>query len=384
MRFAGTFLPLAVFCVSLSGTLIFRKPNTQLAWSETNSSGDRSPASRTKTARAESTFAAVRALLRDGKIEPARDFLRQLGAQDPTALFKLLSMLPGLPGMEDIIRETAAGLPWNQQATTELLNSISSDDWKILAWQSYISAQIGLRPDQEIYDVGLKAGGNASGRCLTGLFTDAAEKRPEAMLAIINRESDMVINMIFFGEIMKFHPERASEIFRSIPDGTPGSAYNKHYILQSLIQTLPTAANLEAVLQEGGDRGIYDRNLGSFMVCSAILNASLQQKAEILEWIGTQPPLARNRLLDGIVVSTIFDSSDAISPAEFSKILNTYTSGYMQEQALDSWLERNKDLDEKDPGWIDQLPNQRLRDHALKLLEKRQAAVSPDAQPPDR
>lgn len=377
-------LPLAVFGLTLTGTLIFRKPNPPRTLAETHPSRDHSPATRTKVSRPESTFAAVRALLRDGKIEPARDLLRQLGAQNPTAFFKLLSKLPGLPGMEDIIRNTAASLPWNQQAITELLNSISSDDWKILAWQSYITAQVGLRPDQEIYDVGLKAEGNASGRSLTGLFTDSAEKRPEAMLAIINRESDMVINMIFFGEVMKFHPDRASELFRSIPDGSPGSAYSKHYILQSLIQALPTAANLEAVLQEGGDRGIYDRNSSSFLVCSAISNASPQQKAEILAWIGNQPPLARNRLLDGIVFSTVFDSNDPISPADFSKVLDTYTSGYMQEQALDSWLKRNKDLDETDPGWIDQLPSQRLRDHALKLREKRQDAVTPDDPPIDR
>lgn len=377
MSFYRTILPVAIFGMSLAGTLIFRNSSISQPSTETNSLPSGSPTHRTKTTRTESTFAAVRALLRDGKIEAARDLLHQLGQQDPVAFFKLLGKLPGMPGMEHIIRETAARLPWNHHATTELLNHIKTDDWKILAWESYITAQIGLRPDQEIYDVGLKAGGNAGGRCLLGLFADAAEKRPEAMLAIINRQSDMVINMLFFGEIMKFHPERAFELFRSIPDGTPGSAYNKSYIRETLVEAMPTAKTLEAALQESGDRGIYNWSLGSFLVCSAISKANPEQKAEILDWIANQPPIARNRLLEGIVFSTHFDYNDPIAPEEFSKVLNTYTSGYMQEQALDRWLQRNKDLYPTNPNWIAQLPTERLRNHALDLRKKHESAPDP-------
>ncbi len=372
MSLLRKLLPVAVFGLSLAGTLVFRKSNTPQTSEETHPLSGGSPAPRTKTARTETTFATVRALLRDGKIDPARDLLRQLGASDPAAFFKLLSKLPGLPGMEDIIGETAARLPWNQQSTTELLNRISTDDWKILACQSYITAQAGLRPDQEIYDVAGKADGNASENCLIGLLKDAAEKRPDAMLAILNRDSGMSANMMFFGEVMKFHPERASELFRSIPDGAPGSAYSKSYILQTRIEALPTAENLQAVLLERGPRGVYDWSSGSFLVGNAISRASPQQKAEILEWIGTQPPIARNRLLGGIVFSTMFDYNDPISPADFSKVLDTYTSGYMQEKALDRWLQRNKDLDQKDPAWIDQLPTERLRNHMLELRKKRE------------
>lgn len=368
---------IAVFALSLVGTLIFRKSGTPHTSAQTESSPANSPAPRSKTARTERTFAAVHSLLRNGRIDDARELLRQLGEQDPVAFFKLLGRLPGLPGIEDIIRETAKRLPWNEQAITELLNKIGTDDWKTLAWQSYITAQVGLRSDQEIYEVGLEAGGNASGRSIIGLLTDAAEKRPDAMLAIINRQSDMVINMMFFGEIMKFHPERASELFRSIPDGELGSAYNKSYILQTRIEALPTAENLQAVLLERGNRGIYDNNSGSFLVCSAASKANPQQKAKILEWIGTQPPIARNRLLDGIVFSTVFEYNDPIPPAEFSKVLNTYTSGYLQEQALETWLKRNKELDQKDPNWIDQLPTERLRNHALDLRKKRESGPEP-------
>lgn len=377
MSFLRKLLPVAVFGLSLAGTLVFRKSGTPDTSPETNPLSGASPAPRTKTARSETTFAAVKALLRDGKIDAARDLLHQLGAQDPAAFFKLLSRLPGLPGMEDIIRETAESLPWDQQDTTDLLNRISSDDWKILAWQSYITAQVGLRSDQEIYDISRKADGNASTNCLIGLLKDAAEKRPDAMLAILNRKSGMSTNMMFFGEVMKFHPERASELFRSIPDGAPGSAYSKSYILQTRIKAQPTAENLQAVLLERGNRGVYDWSSGSFLVGNAISEASPQQKAEILEWIGTQPPLARNRLLGGIVFSTMFDYNDPISPADFSKVLDTYTSGYMQEKALDNWLKRNKDLDQKDPNWINHLPTERLRNHALGLREKRMAVPGP-------
>lgn len=372
MKFSRNLRPFAVFGLSLMGTLVFRKSGMLPSSSPVEATPSSPPGPRIRSARPENTSTTVRGLLREGRIDEARVLLRELGEQDPVAFFRLLGRLPGLPGMEDAIRIMGARLPWNKPVITDLLNGINEDDWKVLAWQSYISAQVGVLPDQEIYDVGLQAEGRASALSLTGLFTDAAEKRPDAMLAIINRQGDMVINMLFFEQIMKFHPEQASELFRSIPDGELGSAYNKAYILQTRIKALPTAGNLQAVLLERGERGIYDSN-GSFLVCSAASTANPQQRAEILEWIGTQPPIARNRLLDGIVFSTVFDYNDPIPPAEFSKVIETYTSGYLQEKALETWLKRNKDLDQNHPGWIEMLPTERLRNHALDLRNKREA-----------
>jgi hypothetical protein len=79
-----------------------------------------------------------------------------------------------------------------------------------------------------------------------------------------------------------------------------------------------------------------------------------------------QPPQ-----VPSIVFSTMSEYNDPIPPSEFSKVLDTYTSGYMQEQALETWLKQNKDVDQKDPNWIDQLPTERLRNHALDLRKKR-------------
>ncbi len=362
-------LPVAVFGLSLAVTLISRKSETPV---DKESLPEKPPGRLTKTARTESTFNAVRALLRDGKINAAREVLRQLGKEDPVAFFKLLAKLPGIPGMEDVVRETAGQLPWNQQHITDLLNHISNNLLRDLAWSSYISPQVGILPDEEIFAVGIKARESRFMSALGGLFKDAAEKRPDAFLAFLNTQNSTFLRVEFFEELMKFHPERAAELFQRIPDGAGGGAYDKDYILQTRVEAQPTAENLQAVLLERGSRGVYDRSSVSFLVSSAISKASPRQKTEILEWIGTQPPIARNRLLGGMV-----DYDDPISPAEFSKVLATYTSGYMQEQALDNWLKRNKDLDQKDPNWIDQMPTERLRNYALDLRKKREASPKP-------
>lgn len=362
-----TITPVIVFVSFLVGTMILRKSDAHQISKTAAVQAEKPLGPRTRTVRPEDVQAEVRALLRAGNMEAAREKLRELGKHDAVAFFKILRRLPGLPGMDDIVKEVAARLTWNDPATFEFLNNIGPDEWKILAWQGYINGQIGMRPDQEVYDVGLKAAANAFGSSLSGLLADAAEKRPAAMLAIISKESDMVINMMFFENVMKFHPERSSELFQSIPDGSPGSSYNKGYVLSTMVEALPTAENLEKALRERGSRGIYEEGSGSFLVCSALSKADTRQRAGILEWIGTQPPIARSRLLEGFVFSTMFDYSDPIAPAEFAKVLSNYTSGTLQEKALESWLKRNKDIDEKDPDWMNQLPTERLRNHAREL-----------------
>lgn len=373
MNASRFILPAAAFGFSLALTVAVRNAAGPSIPPKAELSAGISPSHRTKCIRESREFAAISALLRDGRIDDARERLRKLGARDPVAFFQLLSKLPGLPGMDDIIRETAAKLPWNQSAITELLNGIATNEWRDLAWGAYATSRVGLVPDEEVFEVGGRAREYVSMSALGGLFKDAAEKRPDAFLAFLNTTNSTSLREFFFGELMKFHPERAGELFKTIPDGSPGSAYDKSYILSERVKALPTAENLRAVLLERGERGIFDDGAGSFLVCGAIMKANPQQKAEILDWIGTQPPIARNRLLDGIVFSTVFERCDPIAPAEFSKVLSTYTSGYMQEQALETWLKRNKDLDQTDPNWIDQLPTERLRNHALDLRKKRES-----------
>lgn len=376
MNASRFMLPIAAFGFSSALTVAVRKAAEPSISQITEPSPAISSSHRTKSIRESSEFTAISALLRNGRIDDARELLRKLGARDPVAFFKLLSKLPGLPGMDDIIRETAAKLPWNQPAITDLLNGIATNEWRDLAWGAYATSRVGMVPDEEVFEVGGKAREYVSMSALGGLFKDAAEKRPDAFLAFLNTTNSTSLREFFFGELMKFHPERAGELFKTIPDGSPGSAYDKSYILSARVKALPTAENLRAVLLERGERGIFDRSSGPFLVCAAIMKANPQQKSEILDWIGTQPPIARNRLLNGIVFSTVFEGCDPIPPAEFSNVLKTYTSGYMQKMALERWLERNKDLDQKDPNWIDQLPTERLRNHALDLRNKRESGGS--------
>lgn len=366
--------PVAVFGLSLAVTLISRKSETSV---QKVSLPENSPARPTKTARAESTFAAVRALLRDGKIGDARELLRQLAAEDPVAFFKLLAKLPGLPGMEDIVRETAGRLPWNQQNITDLLNKISNNELRDLAWASYINPQVGVLSDEEVFSVGIKAREHRSMSAMGGLFKDAAEKRPDAFLAFLNTSDSTFLRVEFFEELMKFHPERAAGLFHSIPDGTGGGAYDKSYILQTRINALPTSENLQIVLMERGSRSIYNWADSTSLISAGYPAAIPQERTKILAWMQSLPPLARNRLLDGIVYTTATDYGDPISPAELSSVLNSYTSGYLQERALNNWLERNKDWDQTNPGWIDLLPTERLRNHMIDLRKNREADPKP-------
>jgi hypothetical protein len=373
MSVSRRILPVAAFGLTLAATLVFRWESAPSQPRREATAVEISQAGGTKTRRDESSFAAVRALLRDGKIEEAHALLRRLATDDPVAFFRLLAKLPAIPGLEDIIREGAGRLPWKQQAITDLLNGIKTKPWRDLAWASYIAPRVGVLPDEEVYAVGALARESVFMSVMGGLFKDAAEKRPDSFLAFLNTTKSTFFRVAFFEELMKVHPERASELFRSIPDGSYGGGYDKPYILQSRAVAQPTAENLRAVLLERGERGVYDTGSASFLVSSAYPQASAGEKEKMLEFIAAQPPIARNRLLDGIAFSTVFDRNDPITVAEFSKVLGIYTSGHMQEEALKLWLERNKSLLSKDTGWIDTLPSERLKNYAFKLKEQRKA-----------
>ncbi|GAA5120251.1 hypothetical protein JIN84_20625 [Luteolibacter yonseiensis] len=362
-------LPVVVFALSLTVTIISRKSTSPapVRTPTAESVTEKSPVHPTKAVRAEKTSAAVRASLRAGKIDEAHVLLRQLASADPVAFFKLIGKLPGLPGVEDLIRDAAAQLPWDDAKIIALLNNISNNDLRDIAWAAYIKPKAGVLPDGEVFKVGIQADANFA---LIPLYADAANKRPDAFLDFLNTLNKTTLRVEFFSELMKVHPERASELFHRIPDEAGGSVYDKAYILQARLYAQPTTENLQAVLRDRGSNGIYDGNLSSSLVGSAYPGANASERVKMLAWVGSLPPLARNRLLDGMVFTSADHYTDPISPAELSEVLNTYTSTYRQEIALKSWLNRNKDWDQKNPGWINQLPNGRLRNQALELREK--------------
>lgn len=371
MNLTRKTLPVVVFALSLAVTVISRR-STSLApvsTSSEESATEKSPAPPTKAVRAENTSAAVRALLREGKTDEAHELLRQLASADPVAFFKLIGKLPGLPAVENLIRDAAAQLPWADAKIIALLNNISNNDLRDLAWAAYIKPKAGVLTDEEVFKIGIQADANFA---LIPLYADAANKRPDAFLDFLNTLNKNTLRVEFFSELMKVHPERASELFHSIPDETGGSAYDKAYILQARLYAQPTTENLQAVLRDRGGNGIYDGNLSSSLVGAAYPGANAPERARMLAWVGSLPPLARNRLLDGMVFTSADHYTDPISPAELSKVLNTYTSTYKQEIALKSWLNRNKDWDQKNPDWINQLPTERLRNHALELKGKQE------------
>lgn len=369
MNLTRNIVPVVVFALSLVVTVISQKSTSsaQVHTRTTGSPAEKSSAHPTKAVRAENTSAAVRALLRNGKIEEANELLRQLANADPVAFFKLISKLPGLPGVENLIRDAAAQLPWADSKIIALLNSISNNDLRDLAWAAYITPKSGVLPDEEVFNVGIQADANFA---LIPLYADAADKRPDAFLDFLNTLNKTTLRVEFFSELMKVHPERASELFHRIPDEAGGSGYDKAYILQARLYALPTTENLQAVLKDRGSNGIYDGNLSSSLVGAVYPNAKSPERTRMLAWIESLPPLARNRLLDGIAFSSESHYTDPISPAELSKVLNTYTSAYRQEIALKSWLNRNNDWGQKHPDWIAQLPTERLRNRALQLKEK--------------
>lgn len=376
-------LPVVAFGLSLAVTLVFRQDDAvPVSPRPRVTTGQNPEAGRTKNTRDDTSYAAVRALLRDGKTDEARILLQELAMRDPTAFFKLLAKLPTLPGLDDIVRRTAGRLAWNEQAVIDMLNRISDDDLRDLAWDCYITPRAGVLPDEEVFAVGAKANESGFLSALGGLFRDAAEKRPESFFAFLNTTESTSLRSGFFEELMKFHPERASELFKSIPDGAYGSGYDKPYIQMARIDARPTAENLQAVILERGERGVYDQNSGASFVSAAYPKASAAEKAKILDFIAAQPPVARNRLLSGIPFTTVFDFNDPIPPAEFSKVLSLYTSGPMQENGLKLWMERNRELIAKDPGWVETLPSDRLKNYAREMTRKNEKSAEPAEGPP--
>jgi hypothetical protein len=361
MRAGRLLVPATVFLASLGGTAGVLK-----LWTPAPGEKEIPNAEPGKSRhREESAFSEIRARLREGDFEGAKVLLRKLGERDPVAFFDLLAKLPGMPGVDGIIRDTAAGLPWNQEEITTLLNRIGPPDWRDLAWGAYTAARIGKVPDEEIFDVGIKARSHVSFSSIRALMTDAAEKRPEAFLEMLNRSGGTSIREEFFDILMKYHPQRAAELFATIPDGSPGSNYDRRYILQARARGWPTTENLAATLEDLGPRGIYSWDHATTLVGHVYGRATPEERGQVLAFIGGQPPLARNRMLAG----ALYRGEKPLEPAEFAKVVAVYSTPLLQEEALRQWME-SQELDPADTSWIEALPGERLRERAKRLLKE--------------
>ena len=353
-------LPLAVFVASLAATVAAMKYTVPRAGdlppmtvADSPSGGDH---------REDSSFSEVRAFLRAGDIGGATASLRRLGERDPVAFFELLAKLPGMPGMDDLIRHAAARLPWKEPAVADLLNRIGPHDWRDLAWEAYTAARVGLRPDEEVFEIGGQARSHTFLSGTRALMEDAAEKRPDGFLAFLNRKGGTSIREEFFKMLMKHHPERAGELYRAIPDGSPGCNDDRRYILQARVQGLPTAENLQAVWDELGNRGSYSSDLAPALASHAYLGATPAEREKVLDLIAAQAPLARNRMLAAL----IFQREEPVSAGEFCRLVGIYTSASLQREALEIWLSSGPDPGEDD--WLEKLPSEKLRNHARALL----------------
>ncbi|HEY1122329.1 MAG TPA: hypothetical protein VGE67_12045 [Haloferula sp.] len=360
----------AVFAVSLAVTLVARNSASRSGLAKDDPpSGP--PARPTKVHREQSAFEEVKERLRAGDFEGAKGILRQLGERDPVAFFELLERLPGMPGIDDIIGETAARLPWNQPEITDLLNRIGTNSWRDLAWSSYTAARIGLRPDEEVFEVGIKARSHEHLSGVRKLMEDAAEKRPDRFLALLNHLGGTSIREEYFEMLMKHHSSRAGEFFATIPDGSPGANYDRAYVLQARARCVPTAESLIATLADTGSRGIYSADFAPLFTHQTYRAASPEEREKVLAAIAEQPPIARNRMVDGL-----FFDDKPLPIAEFSRATSLYASGYLQRAALERWIKAQPELATADRSWIEQLPTEKMRARAHELLGSKTAADS--------
>ncbi|WP_035601788.1 hypothetical protein [Haloferula sp. BvORR071] len=319
-----------------------------------------------------SSYAIILELLRSGNLDKARGELAQLAKRDPQVFFELLEKLPGMPGLEDCIKEAAAGLPWKDIAAAGLLNRIASAEWCDLAWGAYTGARVGVVPDEEVFDVAGRARVATSFSNIRFLLEDAAAKRPREFFDMLNRKGGTSFREEFIELVMKQHPELAGELYASIPDGSRGCNYDRAYVLQVRSRLLPTADNLRDVLDDIGERGTYSSDFAFLFVMQACRGASPEERGKITNFISTQPSLAKNRLLSGMLD---FDEKKPMPVEEFTRLVGLYDSGYLQAEALGGWLGSHKELEPTDRDWIEQLPTEKLKLKAAQMLDERAAAA---------
>lgn len=360
-------LPAVVFVASLLVTMAARKTVVSAKPVATNSPATAMPAK--SRHREEDTFAKVRAFLRAGDLAGARTCLSELGERDPEAFFELLEKLPGIPGIEDLIEETAVRLEWDKPRVTALLNRIGPPQWRYQAWEAYTFARVGKLTDEEIFLLGSKADTRLSQGGVRRLMEDAAEKRTDSFLALLNKWGGTSVREEFFEMLMKHHPERADELFDTIPDRNWGSNYDRGYVLQVRSRCLPTAENLMATLDDLGKNGRTSGTFAPLFAHQTYSHATPGEKEKVLEAIAAQPPFARSRMIDG----PLFYGDKPVSPEEFGRMVGIYASTELQNDALKRWIDDQPDLDPLSRSWIEQLPNGKLRQRANELLDEKAA-----------
>ncbi len=319
-----------------------------------------------------SAFASIQALLRAGKVDAAREELARLAKRDPVAFFELLERLPGMPGLEDTIASAAAALPWKDDSVRDLLNRIGPHKWRDLAWGSYTGARVDQVPDEEIFEVAAHAREQTSFTSIRRLLEVAAKDRPREFFDFLNRRGGTSIREEFMEELAKHHPDLAHELFTSIPDGSPGCNYDRAYVLQARARLVPTAENLRQVFEDTGSRGVYSSDFASLFAMQAYRDATPEERGKMLDYITGQPALSRNRMLSGPLF--VGENKDLMPAAQFAPMLGVFSSGFLQAEALETWLARQPDFDPAQRAWIDKLPTEKLKLKANQLLDQRAAA----------
>ena len=64
---------------------------------------------------------------------------------------------------------------------------------------------------------------------------------------------------------------------------------------------------------------------------------------------------------------------EPVPPAEFTRMVGIYASAERQQNALKRWLDDQPELSPDDRSWVEQLPNEKLRQRANELLDEKAA-----------
>lgn len=368
------FTTLPVFLLALGLTAVWRlqsdrhREDTALAVAA-------KPGRVRPTASASATLLTeVRRLLRAGDFEGVKAVMATAAEKDPKSFFKVLRTLPYFAGLDEIVRHAAATLPWQDAEAISLLDGIGPSAWRGPAWEAYIAAQVGRRPDEEILRVALRAHSVDSGNPFAALFRDAAEKRPAEFAALLDRLGSTGIRSGFYAQMMRYHPEQVSDIYRStLQPGVIGSRSDLAEIRYSRLTMAPTAENLATVLSDAGLSGRAGGEIAVEATRQVYIIATPEERRKMLDLLDSQSAAARNRTLDGIL-EYYADEPSTLSFADTNQLLSRMSSGQLQESALKHWIESQHDPDPADRSWINQLPTARLRTLAATLLDERSAA----------
>lgn len=365
MRFTTVLLPASVFTLAfgLSGLMVTR----------TESHAKAAPkalvenlSTRTTPPTEEPLLAQVRMHLRSGDLEGALSLLRAAAGRDPVSFFNVLATLPKISGLDQAIQEAGAALPWKEKSSIDLLNSIMAEDWRDIALESWAGSRVGGVPDEEILATAQKVRNSGWIAGITRLMEDAAEKRPTEFMDLLNRRGGTALREAYMGKIMAVHPELASALYRSIPDGSLGANYDRAYALQARVRMQPSAKNLMATLEDapGGLQSSFAWQFSRI----AYGAADPAGRRELTTAIASQSPSARYRLLSGALFS-----EKPLPAEEFNQALALSPSGIQQREALESWVKAQPDLSPGERTWIDALPTSKLRSRAVELMDQRAA-----------